>query len=290
MEFRAHETEYIPDSCNERFLPTGKSGVVLLERTQIILGGISQLRKGFFAERPKNRDYHILIFTLEGQGNFEFENGESFTSKKGELVYSPAWGMGHRHIPGGERWDLMWLRFHRTAAWLPKINSEFQHRRSRFISEIYHCVASIIKESVNHELQGERLLEIYSEMLNLYLRREFSQALTPDLEDIRFRMNQIWDSVNDNLSERWPTERLANMMGMSRTLFFKHCRELFCMTPGEKIKSLRMKRAEQLLVNLQSPIYLIAEAVGYENPNSFISVFSAYFGRSPLQYRKSHQV
>ena len=284
MKFRAHETQYIPDSCNERFLPSGKDSV----KKRILCGGISRLCKGFFAERPKNRDYHILIFTLEGQGIFEFENGASFTSKKEDLVYSPASGIGHRHIPATEYWDLMWLRFDRAAAWL--INTEFQHRRSRYIYQIYHCVENIIKESIVHELRTDRLLEIYSEMLDLYLHREFSQALNPNLEDIRFRMNQVWDSVNANLSKQWPTEKLAEMMGMSRTLFFKHCRELFGMTPGEKIRALRMKRAEQLLVNFQSPVYLIAQAVGYENPNSFISVFSAYFGQSPLQYRKSRQI
>ena len=288
MGFRAYE--YVPENCNERFLPAGKNGVNLLKRKQILQGGISQLRKGFFAERPKGRGYHILIYTLEGQGSFEFENGESLTCKKGELVFSPARGMGHRHIPCGERWDLLWLRFHRAAAWLPRVDAEFQHLKSRFLSEIYNCVENIIKESMSHELRSERLLELYSEMLDLYLRREFFQALTPNMEAIRFRMNQIWDIVNANLSKRWPMERLAKMMGISRTLFFKHCHKLFGMTPGEKVKDLRMKRAEQLLVNFENPVYLVAEAVGYKNPNSFISAFSAYFGQSPLQYRKSHQI
>ena len=48
----------------------------------------------------------------------------------------------------------------------------------------------------------------------------------------------------------------------------------------------RIDRAEEILMNSDYKIYKIAEQVGYNNTDYFISKFVQLKGETPLQYRK----
>ena len=55
----------------------------------------------------------------------------------------------------------------------------------------------------------------------------------------------------------------------------------------EYIKTVRMKKAAELLVTTDKSINYIAIEIGYENARSFQRLFKSYFGTSPSEYRKS---
>ena len=51
----------------------------------------------------------------------------------------------------------------------------------------------------------------------------------------------------------------------------------------------RMQQAVELLLNQDEKTYIIAERVGYSDPNYFSYVFKKQFGMSPSKYKMSHQ-
>ncbi len=53
------------------------------------------------------------------------------------------------------------------------------------------------------------------------------------------------------------------------------------------LNNFRIERAAELLLRSDEKIYLIAEAVGFNNTDYFINKFAQRKGRTPLQYRKS---
>ena len=57
-------------------------------------------------------------------------------------------------------------------------------------------------------------------------------------------------------------------------------------SPKRYLIQIRMETAANLLRTSSSSITDVAKAVGYTSPLHFSKSFSAYYGVSPLQYRK----
>lgn len=287
MRFNAITRENIPDSCFERFLPSDSKGIAILESSNIQLGGMSILKRGFYAERARARDYHILNITVKGSGRYEMEDGEVFTVGPGEMFISTADSLGHKHYPEMDDWELIWFQIGKEAAWFTPLEERFILKRCNHLKEIYNTMDLLIKESLSDEDGSLRLQQTFAESLLIYLKREISEQLSPETDEIRYRINKLWNQVNSHLPGKWSVEEMARIVGLSRSHFFRQCMKIYGITPGEKVKSLKMIRAKQMLINLDSPIYIISESVGYENPNAFISAFKVYYGESPKRYKRS---
>ncbi len=280
------QREFIPESSKERFIPVQSQGTEIFSDYGITLGGISLLSKGFFAERPKNRNEHILIFTLQGKGLIQTEDGTTYTVEAGDVMISPAQTLGHRHAPLDNFWKIIWIRLQNNANWQDVASSSFTIRKFHYGNDLHDAADNLIKEHVNHEHRAVRLIELYSEMIIIYLQRELSNELPISLRDVRYRLNQLWNSVNANLSYDWNLDYMSEKAGLSRTHFIRLCKKLFQTTPGERVKEMRMNRAESMLLHLDCPVYIISETVGYKNPYAFSAAFHHHFGITPSEYRK----
>ena len=71
---------------------------------------------------------------------------------------------------------------------------------------------------------------------------------------------------------------------MSRVSLYKKLLRLTGKTPIECIRTIRLKRAVQLLKNSNLNIGNIAYEVGFNNPNYFSKVFKEEYGKLPSEY------
>lgn len=76
-------------------------------------------------------------------------------------------------------------------------------------------------------------------------------------------------------------------MGMSRSTLNRKLRALTGLSTNQFIRTLRLKRASQLLANKSATIVEIAYEVGFNNPSYFAECFRAQFGKSPSEYVES---
>lgn len=91
--------------------------------------------------------------------------------------------------------------------------------------------------------------------------------------------------VEKNMSNvNYTVEELSNDLGMSRTLFYKRILTLTGKPPLEFIRTLRMKRAAQLLEKSQLNVSEVAFKVGYNDPKYFRKHFKNEFGILPSRY------
>ena len=78
----------------------------------------------------------------------------------------------------------------------------------------------------------------------------------------------------------------SSEIGMESSVFHRKLKAIINQSPGEFIRSMRMKRAAQLLNDKNLPINEIASMVGFENnTNYFSTAFRKYFGKSPSEYQ-----
>jgi ligand-binding sensor domain-containing protein/signal transduction histidine kinase/DNA-binding response OmpR family regulator len=80
---------------------------------------------------------------------------------------------------------------------------------------------------------------------------------------------------------------LAKKAAMSQPVLFKKIKAITGMSANDFVKSLRLKRATELLQENRYTVYEIAYMVGYENSKYFSREFKKQFGVTPSEYGKT---
>ncbi len=81
---------------------------------------------------------------------------------------------------------------------------------------------------------------------------------------------------------------LAVEMGMSSSTFYRKMKGLVAQSPGEFIKSIRLKKAAAYLRETNLTVSEIVENVGYSDARNFRKSFETVYGNTPSEYRKTH--
>lgn len=84
-------------------------------------------------------------------------------------------------------------------------------------------------------------------------------------------------------------EELSRDLGMVRMSLYRKLQSITGNTPTDFIRSIRLKRAAQLLQGSQLPIVEIANRVGFSSPSYFSKCFKEMFGMLPKQYVENHR-
>lgn len=95
--------------------------------------------------------------------------------------------------------------------------------------------------------------------------------------------------VEDNISNDLTVEQLAAELALTRGHLYKKLTALTGKTPMEFIRTIRMKRACQLLDQSGMRVSEIAYAVGYSSPKIFSRNFKAEMGMTPTEYLNKKQ-
>ena len=85
-------------------------------------------------------------------------------------------------------------------------------------------------------------------------------------------------------------EKLSSLLGMHRTHLYKKLLSITGKTPLEFIRTIRLKRAAQYLLQSQLYVSEIAYQVGFNSPKLFSRQFKDTFGMTPREYQQNHGV
>ncbi len=75
---------------------------------------------------------------------------------------------------------------------------------------------------------------------------------------------------------------------MSRMQLFRKIKALTNQTPGDFIRTIRLKRAANLIKQSFGNIAQITYEVGFNNPSYFAKCFKDLYGELPSDYMKNH--
>ena len=127
------------------------------------------------------------------------------------------------------------------------------------------------------------------------LKDRYSKVITSEPSEIETDSNDekfikkiikiIEDSMNDNLLS---VEYLASEVGMSRANLYRKLQAIVNDTPVNFIKTIRLKRATQLLKKNDLYISEIAYMTGFSNQKYFGKCFQKEYKMSPTEYIKKY--
>ncbi|RYE35896.1 MAG: hybrid sensor histidine kinase/response regulator [Sphingobacteriaceae bacterium] len=103
-------------------------------------------------------------------------------------------------------------------------------------------------------------------------------------EDEKF-LKRVFDCIEANINNyNFSVEELSRQMLLSRVSLYKKMLALTGKTPVDCIRTVRLKRAVQLLEKSKLSIAAIAYEVGFNNPTYFSKVFKDEYGVVPSEY------
>ncbi|ACU04927.1 hybrid sensor histidine kinase/response regulator transcription factor [Pedobacter heparinus] len=127
--------------------------------------------------------------------------------------------------------------------------------------------------------------------LQANMRRKFSQQITLQPSNVLIEstdeefLNKIMRIIEDNFSmDDFNVNILATEVGMSTPILYKKIKALTGLTVNNFIKSVRLKRAAQLLKQNTYTVYEVAYMVGFSDSKYFSKEFVKQFGRTPSDY------
>ncbi|MFO1088116.1 MAG: AraC family transcriptional regulator [Hyphomicrobiales bacterium] len=91
--------------------------------------------------------------------------------------------------------------------------------------------------------------------------------------------------LHRDVARNWTAEALAREVFLSRSAFVKRFTELVGVPPIRYLTRLRLQMAEASLLDRETSIAQVANALGYESEEGFSRAFKRHCGRSPAQWR-----
>lgn len=132
----------------------------------------------------------------------------------------------------------------------------------------------------------ERLFEVVMVQLlrHLMASGEIRGGMLSGLAHPRLRHALV--AMHEAPANEWSLEDLAQVAGMSRSVFASSFREAVGQTPGQYLQAWRISLAQQAL-RRGRPLKVVASQIGYGSEAALSRAFKAQTGHSPRAWRKS---
>ena len=130
--------------------------------------------------------------------------------------------------------------------------------------------------------QRKRLREKFSKEINIKAESVASNVVDKDF------VQKIIDIIENNLGdENFNSETLAEELFVSRSQLSRKLQAITGQGPGEFIRSYKLKRAAQMILENRLNITQIAYEVGFGSPAQFTRAFRKHFNCLPSDFAKS---
>ena len=148
-----------------------------------------------------------------------------------------------------------------------------------------------IGKAVDNDKQGSnssriRLLINHLLILLLDLLDSEEVQLNEQLTDSSRSVKLFLNELNNNLTEGWTIERMAQSAGVGLTRFTHHCKRLTNLTPMRYLMIKRLELAKKILIEQEElSVAEVAFSCGFSTSQYFSTVFKKHEKCTPIEYR-----
>ncbi|MBP5224701.1 MAG: helix-turn-helix transcriptional regulator [Lachnospiraceae bacterium] len=135
---------------------------------------------------------------------------------------------------------------------------------------------------------ADEAMDISLRRLFIYIAREMKRcSLETEREQKLYKLFcQARFTMLSNCEREWASTNMSQMVGLSRSQFYKYYIDFFGISPMADLQRARIEKAKNLLTNKELQVTEVAERCGYASIHHFSRTFKEHTGKSPLQYVK----
>ncbi len=247
--------------------------------------GIEQCKAGQLYG-PKRREYHFIHFVVKGEGTLKIRD-TIYDIHQNQLFIVPANEISTYSASNKNPWKYCWIGFLGIQS-NQFLNSLMQSSTKRFVID---C-----KNTAFYEKQIEFILNISGKQLSTHLKvngimyhmigtllEELGADDPKDLDfSIPYQAQQYMEMYYHNNIQ---IADVATSVGVHANYLSNIFQKQYHITPKQYLSNLRIKKACELLLYTEYPIYIVANSVGFTDPLAFSKFFRRMVGISPYYYR-----
>lgn len=266
---------------------------------------LHQVQENFFAV---DGNTVILCFILEGNTELWLSDKKETTFRIGthNIFYFPSCRGKIIGFKGSHDVFLLSIPFEQFQEFLPTDQSLFCNFKKaitggKFASlrkenavirhKLYQIITDICQTKPDEEVKRLFIRGKVFELLSVQLQNLCSSCdpVTVINKDILEKMYVLKDFMLAHLGEYHSLKNLAKLAGTNEYTLKKEFKELFGDTVFGYWNTLKMEKAQQLLIQQEKSIAEISEIVGYKNPQHFSTAFKRKFKMAPSEFRKNYK-
>ena len=142
----------------------------------------------------------------------------------------------------------------------------------------------VLKKTVSNLLASRsRLMVSYSE----------PKVKSADIKDVEIKtpddrlMERVLRVINERLADPTLTvDSMTREVGLSRAHLYRKIKEMTNMSTNEFIRTIRLKKAAEMLTTAKYSIAELSDAVGFTSQTYFATAFKSMYGMTPSEYAK----
>ncbi|HLU21241.1 MAG TPA: helix-turn-helix domain-containing protein [Bacillaceae bacterium] len=255
----------------------------------VLVSGHYQQKYGYVTSRPEGRNDWLMIFTVEGEGNFQIGSFHHHSHAGDVVIIKP--NTAHMYeVRENQSWEFYWSHFIPAPDWFqfftfsePEKGMYTLHITDSSIQKrIIHAFQNIINDHFDSSSYQKDLLLNDLHQIILLLARENWNNVFYNYDP---RITEVMDVMKHRFAENLSVQELASYAALSESRFANLFKQQVGDTVISTLIKIRMQRAILLLKHTNKQISEIAHEVGFENPFYFTRKFKQLHGISPSEYR-----
>jgi len=269
--------EYVSNNPSDQITAPHPLPIKILRERGIQHAAISEHDAGFYTQRA-NEDFNYISFTTGGSVILKID-GKKIRLKEGMMFYASSKSEYSLEIP--KYWNMFFFHTEKSPRWNLLTKDVYIVKQAEFLEELKFPTYNFFNE-VYKEKRSLRLLEIYADMIEIFLRREISGNHSD-----WYNLDNILHDLQTSSIQTIHTKQIAQQLGMNTYKFDKLCLKNYGVKFAKIVEKIKMQRAKNKLLSAQIPnISKIAKDCGYANVHSFSRAFSRYFQITPSEFLK----
>ena len=226
----------------------------------------------------RNRICHGLVFSVEGNQDYRFDNNKTVSTCENEILYIPK-GANYT-IDQNKNYACYAanFNFYNKTDFPPFV---FKPKNPKNFAVLFQKINDVwTRKPSGYEIKAKSLM--YSILFELKKEYEISYIAKSKANLINPAIDYIHNEYrNDNISIAY----LSNLCGISEAYFRRIFLKSYGISPVRYINNLKIDRAKELI---DSGLYSIKEAAaesGFHDDAYFSRKFKEIIGMSPSEYR-----
>lgn len=227
---------------------------------------------------PTTRELWLLHFVVSGKGKFKTERGEYQLGENDMFVIRP-YDVTYYEADKKDPWTYIWIGFSCDTK-LPDTLLENDVLHVPFLANIFRDCFSAEDLPENGRGYEAYVCAAIWQMISLLEKRElYSMDMTEHY------IRSALDIIDSEYATGITVEDIAARLHLNRSYFSTMFTKIMGVTPKDKIASVRMHKAAELLCERSFDVSVVARSMGFPDVFSFSRAFKRYHKLSPTEYR-----
>ena len=192
----------------------------------------------------------------------------------------------YNRLPRGQH--TLWLRVRQSdGSWSAPVNAAIIERLPHWYETIWAFALYLI------------IIGMFATILIWNVRKRYAKKLQVGVAQAKVAIiasehrltDEIVKIIDKHLDDSdFGLTQLLEEMNVSKTTLYRQLKTETEMSPSDLIRSVRMKRACEMLLARKMNISEVAYATGFSTPKYFTRCFKDTFGQTPTEYIRSHSL